>query len=165
MVFVGSADAQNAKDRFDGLKEAVAGSGIEILDLRTDGTDRVKAKANVVDALVKTPDLAGLVGLWSYNDPAILNAVKESGKLGKVQIVAFDEEEDTLAGVKDGHIFATIVQQPFEFGYQSVKWIDRIINEGKSVVPEGGVEIVPTRVISKGNVAEFKKQMDELRKG
>lgn len=165
MVFVGSADAQNARDRFDGLKEAIKGSKIEILDLRTDGTDRVKAKSNVVDALVKVPDLAGLVGLWSYNGPAILSAVKESGKAGKVQIVCFDEEEDTLAGVKDGGIFATIVQQPYEFGYQSIKWLAKLSQEGNSAAPEGGLNIVPTRVINKDNVAGFKTEMDALRKG
>ena len=33
----------------------------------------------------------------------------------------FDEDEITLQGVKDGHILGTIVQQPFEFGYQSVR--------------------------------------------
>ena len=46
------------------------------------------------------PDVAGLVGLWSYNGPAILNAVKDAGKVGKVKIVSFDEEDETLTGVK-----------------------------------------------------------------
>ena len=84
MVFVGSLDAQNAKDRFAGIKEVIAGSQIEILDCRTDDTDRVRAKANVLDTIVKYPDVSCLVGLWSYNGPAILNAVKESGKAGKI---------------------------------------------------------------------------------
>src|ERR671932_2076313 len=34
MVFVGKSDAQNAKERFAGLKEALAGSKVEIIDLR-----------------------------------------------------------------------------------------------------------------------------------
>jgi len=112
MVFVGSIDAQNAKDRFQGIKDAIQGTKIEVIDVRTDGTDKVRAKANVQDTLVKYPDVAGLVGLWNYNGPAILNAVKEASKNGKVKIVCFDEEEDTLAGVKSGDIAATVVQQP-----------------------------------------------------
>src|SRR6185503_4747210 len=67
MVFVGTLDAANAQQRFQGLKEAVAGSNIQILGVRTDNTERVRAKANAADTLVNNPDLVGMVGLWSYN--------------------------------------------------------------------------------------------------
>ncbi len=74
MIFVGSLDAQNAKDRRAGLMDAIKDTKITVLDTRTDDTDRGRAKSNVQDALVKNPDIAGLVGLWSYNGPAILSA-------------------------------------------------------------------------------------------
>jgi ribose transport system substrate-binding protein len=61
MVFVGKADAQNAKERYTGLQKALEGSNVKILELRTDDTDRVRAKANAADAMVKYPDLAGMV--------------------------------------------------------------------------------------------------------
>src|ERR1051325_10795552 len=96
MVFVGKSDAQNAKERFEGLKEALSGSKVEIIDLRTDDTDQVRAQANVADTLVKYPDLAGLVGLWEYNGPAILNPVRAAHKTGQVKIVCFDEADETL---------------------------------------------------------------------
>lgn len=163
MVFVGSADAQNAKERIQGLRKAVEGTKIQILDVRTDATDRAKAKSNVADTLVNVPDIAGLVGIWSYNGPAILNATKEAGKLGKVKIVTFDEEDETLAGVKEGSIFATIVQQPFEFGYQSVKLIAQVKGGDNSAIPADKRKIVETLVISKDSVDDFKKKLDELR--
>jgi ribose transport system substrate-binding protein len=72
MVFVGTLDAQNARERFAGLKETLKGSNVQVIDCRTDDTDRVRAKANVLDTMVKYPDVAGLVGLWGYNGPAIL---------------------------------------------------------------------------------------------
>ena len=120
VLFVGTLDAQNAKDRYGGIKQVLDGSNIQILDVRTDDTDRVRAKANVQDILMKYPDISCLVGLWSYNGPAILNAVKDAGKNGQVKIVCFDEEDETLAGVKSGDIYATVVQQPFEFGRMSM---------------------------------------------
>ena len=163
MVFVGMKDAQNAKDRFAGLQEAIKGTKIEILDIRTDDTDRAKAKSNVSDTLVNVPDIAGLVGLWSYNGPAILNAVKEAGKVGKVKIVCFDEEDETLAGVKDGAIVSTIVQQPFEFGYQSVKLLTDVKSGKKDVVPANKLKIVETLVITADKVDEFKVKLDGLR--
>jgi ribose transport system substrate-binding protein len=66
MVFVGKSDARNAQERFQGIKETLQGSKVEILDLRNDDTDRVRAKSNV--CTLQHADVAGLVGLWSYND-------------------------------------------------------------------------------------------------
>ena len=163
MLFVGTLDAQNARERLTGIKEALQGSKVEIIDVRTDDTDRVRAKANVLDTLVKYPDVACLVGLWSYNGPAILNAVKDSNKLGKVKIVCFDEEEETLAGVKDGSISATVVQQPYQFGYQAITLMDKYLNGDKSVVPADGQVIVPTLAITKDKVDEFAANLKKLR--
>ena len=92
MIFVGKSDAQNAQERYQGIKESLAGSKVEIIDLRTDDTDRVRAKANVSDTLVKYPDVACLVGLWSYNGPAIVNALKEAGKIGQVKSSALTKK-------------------------------------------------------------------------
>ena len=162
MVFVGKIDAQNAKDRFEGLKEELAGSNVTIVDVRTDNTDTVKAKSNVTDTLVTIPDIAGLVGLWSYNGPAILNAVKDAGKVGQVKIVCFDEDPETLAGVKDGSISGTIVQQPFEFGRLAITNMAKYIRGDKTVVPDGHKIIVPTLVIDKSKVDDFSTKLNAL---
>lgn len=163
MVFVGTLDASNAQQRYQGLREAVAGSNIQIVDVRTDNTDRVRAKANVADTLVTTPDIAGMVGLWSYNGPAIVSAVKESNKVEKVKIIAFDEEDATLEGVKDGSIYATVVQQPFEFGYQSITMMAKILNGDRSAIPAGKQIFVPTLAVKKADVEEFIRKINTLR--
>ena len=164
MVFVGSIDAQNAKDRLQGIKDVIAGTKIEILDVRTDGTDKVRAKANVQDTLVKNPDIAALVGLWNYNGPAILNAVKEANKNGKVKIVCFDEEEETLAGVKSGDIVGTVVQQPFEFGRQSIEVMAKTLRGDKTLIPASKQIFIPTQEITKDKVDAFSAQL-KLRLG
>ncbi|HEU4388252.1 MAG TPA: sugar-binding protein [Blastocatellia bacterium] len=163
MVFVGKADARNAQERYQGIKEVLQGSKVEILDLRTDDTDRVRAKANVSDTLVKYPDVSALVGLWSYNGPAIYNAVKDANKVGQVKIICFDEEDETLTGVKDGAIYATVVQQPYEFGYQSVQLLAQVLKGDKSAIPGNKLKIVPTLVIKKAEVDEFKAKINRLR--
>ncbi len=155
MFFVGSKDVQNAHDRAAGIEEVLKGTNITIVDTRTDETDRAKAITNVSDAIVKDPSLACLVGLWSYNGPAIHNALKAAGKLGKIKIVCFDEEDETLSGVKDGSIDATVVQQPFEFGYQAITRMAKALRGDKSVIPAEKKVIVPTKLITKDNVDEF----------
>ena len=163
MVFVGTLDAQNARERYSGIKEVLQGSKVQIIDCRTDDTDRVRAKANVLDTIVKYPDVSCLVGLWSYNGPAILNAVKDSKKIGQIKIVCFDEEEDTLQGVRDGAISATVVQQPYQFGYQSMTLMSKYLGGDKTVVPADKKVIVPTLAITKDKVEEFPANLKKLR--
>lgn len=160
MVFVGTLDAANAQERLAGIKKEIAGSKVEIVDVRTDETDRARAQKNVEDTLVKYPDISCLVGLWSYNGPAIVHGVKSSGKA--VKIVCFDEEEETLAAVADGTVFGTVVQQPFEFGRQSITRMTKYLAGDKAALG-GGKQIVPTLSIKKETVAAFsanlKKQL------
>jgi ribose transport system substrate-binding protein len=162
MLFVGDKDAGNAKDRFAGVQEALKDSKVTILGVRTDDGDRVRAKANVSDTIVANPDIACLVGLWSYNGPAILNAVKDAHKIGTIKIVCFDEAEDTLGGIKDGSISATVVQQPFEFGYEACKMMAQVIRGDKSVIPANKIKYVPTKVITKDSVDAFWADLKKL---
>ncbi|MDQ2921760.1 MAG: sugar-binding protein [Acidobacteriota bacterium] len=163
MVFVGVLDAANAQQRYQGLKEALQGSKVEIVDVRTDNTDRVRAKSNAADTLVNNPDIAGMVGLWAYNGPAILGAVRDAGKIGKVKIVCFDEDDETLNGIKDDAIYATVVQQPYEFGRQSILMMVKILDGDRSVVPASKQILVPTLAVKRDNVDAFIKKINQLR--
>jgi ribose transport system substrate-binding protein len=163
MMFLVTMDADNARERVQGIKEVLGGSKIQIADIRTDGVDFAKAKSNVQDALAKG-GVDCLVGLYSYNTPQIYSAVKEAGKAGKIKIVGFDEDPQTLRGVADGTIQSTIVQQPYEFGYQSMIDMIKYINGDRSFIPANKLIIIPTKVIEKSNVAPFQESMKELLK-
>lgn len=165
MLFVGTMGAANARERVDGIKKALTGSKVEIIDIRTDEVDFARAKRNVEDTLTKYPDIDALVGLYSYNTPQIVEAVKAGGKTGKVKVIGFDEDPVTLRGIADGVVEATVVQQPYEFGYQSIKGLAKVIEGDKSFIPADGLIIVPTKVIDKSNVADFQKTMRDLVKG
>jgi ribose transport system substrate-binding protein len=163
MVFVGKKDQQNAIERFQGLKDELKGSTVEVIDLRTDDGDRARAKANAADTLVKYPDIAGMVGLWAYNVPAILSALKDSGQLGKIKVVSFDEEDETLAGIKAGTVHGTVVQQPYEFGYQSMKLMARQLAGDTSFIPADKHMFVPTQNIKADGVDAFAAKLKKLR--
>src|SRR5262245_57636552 len=64
-VFVGTFSADNARERLNGIKDAIAGHNIEIVDKREDNTDRAKARGNVEDIVNANADLALVVGLWN----------------------------------------------------------------------------------------------------
>jgi len=160
-MFVGRIDMQNSIDRKQGIDETLGKQpGIEILPIFLDGADRTKAKKNVEDALARYPDLVMVIGLWSYNGPAMVDAVRNSTRAKKPMVVAFDEEEETLKAVEDGTIFATIVQKPFEFGYQSMKAL-KDVKDGKTIPTTIDTGI---STIKKDNLATFWAELREMKK-
>jgi ribose transport system substrate-binding protein len=162
MVFVGKREVQNAQERFEGLKESLQNSKVVIVDLMTDDADPGTARANAYETLNKVPDIAGMVGLWSYNGPMIVQALRPAGKLAAVKVVCFDDEPDTLAAIKEGAIFGTVAQQPFEYGYQSVKAAAQILKGDRSVIPANKMIFIPTVVVQRDNVDEYTKKLDQL---
>jgi ribose transport system substrate-binding protein len=113
--------------------------------------------------LVSHPDVSALVGLWSYNGPAILNAVRDAGRIGEVKIIAFDEDDETLTGVKSGGIVGTVVQQPYEFGYQSITLIARALRGDRTGIPPTRQVFIPVQVIRQDHVDEFRTKLSQLR--
>ena len=98
ILLVGYPGAQNARERIAGIDQWTGRvKPPRIIDTLADETKGTLALKNAQDALAKYPDLAGMVGLYSYDGPAILTAVRGAGKAGQVKIVCFDAESDTLA--------------------------------------------------------------------
>lgn len=157
--FVGLLGADNARERIEGVKETIKGSKVELVDVRGDEIDQTRAKRNVEDILAAMPDVSCLVGFYSYNTPRIYEVLKEAGKLGKIKIIGFDEDPITLGGVKDGAIEGTVVQQPFEWGYQGMKLMAKYLEGDKSGIPADGLIIVPGQVIDKTNVDAFEAEL------
>ncbi|HLQ18180.1 MAG TPA: sugar-binding protein [Tabrizicola sp.] len=157
--FVGLLGADNARERIDGMKAALAGSNVELIDVRGDDIDMTRAKRNVEDALAANPDIDCMVGFYSYNPPRIYEVLKESGKLGEIAVVAFDEDPITLGGVREGTIAGTVVQQPYEWGYQGMKLMAAVLEGDRSGIPADGLVIVPTKIIDASNVDAFEAEL------
>lgn len=90
---------------------------------KTDDGLKERAVTNARDMLNRiegVPDVC-LVGLYAYNPPAILEAVRAKSLVGKVKIVGFDENLETLKSIAGGEIEGTVVQDPYNYGYKSVE--------------------------------------------
>lgn len=178
MIFVGRLGQLNAQERRQGLIDElldrapdptrrdpnsgpIQGEKYTVLDTRTDQFDFSKAKSLAEDAIARYPNLACMVGLFAYNPPKCLEAVKEAGKTDQIKIVAFDEDDATLQGIIDGHIYGTVVQNPYQYGYQSVRILAALKRGDRSVLPASGFYDIPARKITRDNVQPF---WDELKK-
>ncbi len=154
--FVGLPGADNARERIEGVKATIKGSKVELVDVRADDVDQTRAKRNVEDAMTAHPEVTCFIGFYSYNTPRIYEAVKEAGQLGKIKIVGFDEDPVTLGGVKEGSIVGTVVQQPYEWGYQGMKLMAKYVDDGANAKPPANpLIIIPTKIIDKSNVDAF----------
>ena len=158
--FVGLPGAANAMERIQGYNEAVAGTGLELIDVRGDDIDQTRARANVDDVLVANPEVNCMVGFYSYNPPRMYEALRDAGKLGDITVVAFDEDPITLGAVAEGSFAGTVVQQPFEWGYQGSKLIANYLAGDSSGVPDDGIIIIPGLQITPDNVAQFQSDLE-----
>ena len=178
ILFIGRLEQDNAKrrrqgvidclmerekdpTRYDAPGEVVNGEKYTVLATRTDLFDRNKAKEYVEDELTKNPDVDAMVGLFAYNPPIILDVLKERGDLGKVKVIGFDEDENTLQAIKDGEIHGTVVQDPYEYGNRSIKVLHALSKGDDSVIPENKFIDIPARQIRKDNVEAFWKDLNK----
>lgn len=177
LILVGTLDQDNARrrrqgvidelldrspdnQRFDPQDAVLKGGRYEIRATYTDQFDRQKGKSIAQDALGRWPDLACMVGLFEYEPPLLFEAVQQAQRLGKVAIVAFDENEATLQGIQDGHIFGTVVQNPYEYGRTSIELLGRLCAEPdperrRALLPKDGFLNIPARQIGRAEVEAF----------
>jgi ribose transport system substrate-binding protein len=182
-LFVGQLEPINARERVQGVLEELqidkatlkSADGKYRLDQKEAHTDNVSRKVCTEKAMTvisnhkDEPNLC-LVGLWAYNPPCLLSAVKQREKLGKVKIVGFDEDPDTLRGIEEGHVYATVVQNPFEFGRRSVEVMAALVRgqDPKPPLPANGKIDVDERIVTRtgGNgrlkASEFRPEIEKL---
>lgn len=173
VAFVGIRSAQNAQERVSGFREG-AGQQIQVIDVMEDAGDVNKARRNVAAALQNHPDLKMLVGIWSYNAPAIVDEVKAAGKRSSLKLVTFDAEPNTLLALKEGSLDATAVQNPYLMGYLGVKVLKALLAGDqatvKSIVGASGIKDTGIRLVAPDDskitseflvpFSDFKKDLD-----
>jgi ribose transport system substrate-binding protein len=168
IAFVGNRSAENARDRENGFKDALKGTNIEVVDVQEDNKDPSRARKNVEDVIQARKDINGLLGLYSYNGPAIVDAVTAANAQARYTVMAFDLEPKTQQALQDGKIAFTVVQKPYEFGYRSVEFLYKAKTQGvekakeELKVPANGILDTGVDVVTPENYPKFKKQMEDL---
>jgi ribose transport system substrate-binding protein len=171
-VLVANSTKENVRDRKGAFQERIGqfadddvkeGDPLKytIVGFYEDGGNQEKCAENIRKVLVENADLACLVGMNAQHGPTLMRVLKEDGQLDQVKVVTFDDAPETLEGVADGHIFATLAQDSFGFGYEAVKIVCNIKRGDAVAVPMGGRGQVyfGVEVVSKDNVDEFRQRM------
>lgn len=133
-IITGQLGASNLNERIDGIEAALADyPDIEIVDIQ--GTDDDIAKAvDVAENYFRTyPDLKGIFGVSQSGGPGsakVLATQEFADKVGKVTVIAFDDLEDVINGIKEGYITATMVQRPVTMGKLAAETLYDMIKNG-----------------------------------
>jgi ribose transport system substrate-binding protein len=133
VTFVGLTGAQNARERIGGFGQG-AGDKFKLIDSMADHSDPSKAQQNVRDAMTNHPEVNCLVGIWSYNAPAICDVVVERKNRDKYKVVTFDAEPGAIAQMAKGNIDAMVVQNPYEMGYQTVRLLNALVKKDQATI-------------------------------
>lgn len=122
------------KDKYPNMK--VAG-------IQYSNGDKAVALNQATDMMTANPDLVGFYGSNEGSTVGISRALEESGNIGKIKLVGFDFSKDTITGLKNGSIQASMVQNPEKMGYDGVAAAYDNIN-GKEVPKhvDTGVKVV-----------------------
>jgi len=75
------------------------------------------------------PDIVGVYFASGREAVGGANAVKATGK--DIVVVGYNGDPEELQAIEDGILHATIAQQPYFIGYESVRVLKEILEEGK----------------------------------
>ena len=106
-----------AAQRYAGVKQALSAIGATCEELGT-GNDLAPAQATLVSYLLGHPKTSAIIALGGTPLSVAPAAIKKANM--NIPIGGFDLSADILTAIKSGVITATVDQQPYIQGYQSI---------------------------------------------
>jgi ABC-type sugar transport system substrate-binding protein len=159
------------QDKLEGFKDALrnphGNDGAkprdqwEVVELIEDHGDAQQAVAQLHDALAEHPELAAIVCLREGSLSSMTQFLSEAGKSKQVQLITFDQSEETLDAIAAGRVYAAIAQDPYEIGYSAIAWLARFCRSDENGLPSGGRGVVSVRatVVRSDNVDRFRSHL------
>jgi ABC-type sugar transport system substrate-binding protein len=84
-----------------------------------------------------------------------------SNSAGQIRVVAFDEHDETLQAIMDGEMYGTVVQNPYMYGFESVRLLTELAEGNRDRIPEDGFIDFPARQIRLADAELFWKDKNE----
>jgi ribose transport system substrate-binding protein len=146
--------AATAMIRENGFKDQMKKyPNINIIGVQYSDGDRTRAHNIATDFMTANPDLAGIYATNEGSTIGAGNAIEQAGKAGVVHFVGFDWSADTKALMERNVLEASMVQNPYQMGYQGVQIAVDLVT-GKSIASKN-VDTGVT-VVTKANMSSVK---------
>jgi len=159
----------NLGERLRGVNEALKKfPGIKIVKTIDDKGDPRNAY-DAISSLVQGKDRPdGILCLEASGGPGSADALHRMDLTGKIPIVAFDKDPETLDWIQRGAITATVVQKPYVMSYYGLKFLDDLhhnaVHEFKNwrnapASPMPAWVDTGTAIVDKNNLAIFRESL------
>jgi ribose transport system substrate-binding protein len=169
IVIVSIPGQNNLDERVRGVNEALKKfPGIKVAQTIDDKGDPRSAN-DQISALLGTKNakekIDGIICLEASGGPGAAEALHRLDQMGKIPVVAFDKDPETLDFVERGAISATIAQKPYVMSYYGLKFLDDLhhnaVHEFKDwrsapAAPMPTFVDTGTAVVDKANLKEFR---------
>jgi ribose transport system substrate-binding protein len=171
VLLIGLGGQANTDERIRGVNDALKGyQGIKVMQTVDDKGDPRNAYDAVSALLQKHDRMDGIIALEATGGAGAADALHRMDMTGKIKIVAFDKDPQTLEGIERGWITATVVQKPYVMAFYGVRFLDdlhhNVVHEFKdwATAPAPPLPVfvdTGTAVVDKGNIAAFRKALAE----
>lgn len=171
ILVIGLSGQLNTEERTRGVNEVLKKyPGIKIVQNIDDKGDPRNAYDAVSALLQKKEKIDGIVGLEASGGAGAADVLHRMDLTGKIKIVAFDKDPQTLEGIERGWITATVVQEPYVMAFYGVRFLDdlhhNVVHEFKdwATAPAPPLPVfvdTGTAVVDKSNLAMFRKALAE----
>ena len=171
VVIITLAGQLNAEERVRGVMEALKKyPGVQIVQTIDDKGDGRVAFDAISALLQKKEKIDGIIALEATGGPGAADALHQLDMTGKIKIVAFDKDPQTLDGIDRKWITATVVQKPYVMAYYGVRFLDdlhhNVVHEFKDWATAPAAPLptfvdTGTAVVDSSNLAAFQKALSE----
>jgi ribose transport system substrate-binding protein len=125
IVVIMIAGQQNIDERIRGVTEALKKfPEIKVIKSIDDSGDPRVANDGVSSLLQAKTKIDGIISLEASGGEGAAEAAHRQDMDGKIAIVAFDKDPETLDWIEKGVITATVTQKPYVMSYYSLKFAD-----------------------------------------
>jgi ribose transport system substrate-binding protein len=159
----------NLDDRVAGVADALKHyPGLKLVKILDDKGDARTAFDLVSELLQKKEEIDGIICLEATGGSGAAEALHRLSMEGKLPIVAFDDDPDTLNWIDRGAIAATIAQKPYVMSYYGLKFLDDLHHNAVHQSQDWHTALVPpipafvdtgTVVVDKSNLKNYQEGM------
>ncbi|OFV82465.1 MAG: hypothetical protein A2Y78_02120 [Acidobacteria bacterium RBG_13_68_16] len=153
IAIIDHPEVESVIQRVRGFEDEVAlQTGIRVVAKLSGRGMKDAAFRTAEDILQAHPDLDGIFGINDDSALGALAAVEKAGRLGRVAIVGFDAMPEARQAIRDGKIYADVVQQSHAIGEETIKTIAAYM-AGEKVAP---MHLIPCRLFTKDDAVAGK---------
>lgn len=157
-IITGRQDASHQKLRVEGFKDAIATEErIEVIAVEESNITELGASEAAHKILRQYPTITAFYGTSALDGIGIAKVVSNVKAQDNLYIIGFDILPETLEYMENGTIEATVVQFPYQMGYEAVEKLIQLTN-GEELEP---LQHTDTKVIHKEDLPISPSAMGE----